>query len=319
MKAENIMSVIVIGGGIMGQGIAQSFAQAGLSVSIIDVDNGKLDVCLARIDENLKLFNEFDLLQEDISAIRSRIRLVLSNNLNGILNDCDFIIEAVPEILTLKRKIFAQLDTCRHDVIVASNTSSFTIPEITEGLHTASRMIGVHYFNPAHIMPLVEIHYGPHTAEDVISATQALIEKTGKLSILVKKAVPGFVVNRLQAALGREAMALVSQGVVSAEDIDKAAETAFGFRWANIGTFKGFDMIGLDTILEVGKIFKSLDCSTEQPGYLKEMVRSGDLGIKSGRGFYDYHNKPRSETLNMLNRRLLGQLALFQARMKEEE
>ena len=223
MKVGNIRSVIVIGGGTMGQGISQSFAQAGLPVCVIDVDTDKLDVCLARIHDNLKLFEEFGLLKEDIPAIETRIRPLLMDNLNQALNDCDFVIEAIPEILELKRMLFAQLDSCRKDIILSSNTSSFTIQTLVQGLRTAERVIGLHYFNPAHIMPLVEIHCSSHTGEDVISATQGLMERIGKLSILVRKSIPGFVVNRLHAALGRESMALVNQGIVSPEDIDKAS------------------------------------------------------------------------------------------------
>lgn len=312
MEAENIRAVVVIGGGIMGQGIAQNFAQAGLSVSVVDVDQGKLDDCLAQVDANLRLFQEFGLLQEDIPSIKSRIHPVLSKDLDEAVKDGDFVVEAIPEVLALKKQLFAQLDSCREDIILSSNTSSFTISALAEGCRTAGRIIGVHYFNPAHIMPLVEIHYGPQTRDEVISTTKALMTRVGKKPILVRKEKPGFVVNRLQAALGREVMHLISEGVATPEDIDLAAKAMYGFRWACIGPVEGFDMIGLDTLLAVGEgLFPSLDNSDRQPQYLYDMVSRGELGIKSGKGFYDYTGRSRAEVLDELNRRLLPQLALF--------
>lgn len=312
MEAENIRAVVVIGGGIMGQGIAQNFAQAGLSVSVIDVDQGKLDDCLAQVDANLRLFQEFGLLQEDIPSIKSRIHPVLSKDLDEAVKDGDFVVEAIPEVLALKKQLFAQLDSCREDIILSSNTSSFTISALAEGCRTAGRIIGVHYFNPAHIMPLVEIHYGPQTRDEVISTTKALMTRVGKKPILVRKEKPGFVVNRLQAALGREVMHLISEGVATPEDIDLAAKAMYGFRWACIGPVEGFDMIGLDTLLAVGEgLFPTLDNSDRQPQYLYDMVSRGELGIKSGKGFYDYTGRSRAEVLDELNRRLLPQLALF--------
>lgn len=319
MEAENIRAVVVIGGGTMGQGIAQSFAQARLSVSVVDVDKGKLDGCLAQVDANLKLFQEFGLLQEDVPTIKSRIHPVLIKDLDEAIKSCDFVVEAIPEVLELKKQLFAQLDSCREDVILSSNTSSFTISALAEGCRTAGRIVGVHYFNPAHIMPLVEIHYGPKTRDEVISTTKALMTRVGKKPILVRKEIPAMVVNRLQGAIGREIMHLISEGVVTPEDIDIAAKAMYGFRWACIGTVEGFDMIGLDTLLAVGEgLFPNLDNSGRQPQYLYDMVNRGELGIKSGKGFYDYTGRSRAEVLDELNRRLLPQLVLFN-RLQEQE
>lgn len=312
MEAENIRAVVVIGGGTMGQGITQSFTQAGLSVVVIDVDKGKLDECLAQVDANLRQFQEFGLLQEDIPSIKSRIHPVLIKDLNEALKSCDFVVEAVPEVLELKKQLFAQLDSCPENVILSSNTSSFTIPAIAEGLRTADRVIGLHYFNPAHIMPLVEIHYGPKTKDEVISTTKALMIKVGKKPILVRKEIPGFIVNRIQAAMGREIMYLIDQEVATPEDMDIAAKASYGFRHACIGSVEAFDMIGLDTLLAAGKqLFKSLDNSTEQPSFLYDMVKRGELGVKSGKGFYDYKGKSRAQILDEQNRKLLRQLTLF--------
>jgi len=320
MKAEDIKTVAVIGAGTMGTGIVQSFAQAGFMVYMFgNVDKEKLARHMAQVEANLKLFQEYGLLKEDIPTIKSRIHPVLMKDLDEAVKNCDFVLETVPENLDLKKQIFAQLDSVREDIILASNTSSFTIPTIVEGLRHPERIIGVHYFNPAHIMPLVELHYSPQTRQDVIATTQALIAKTGKKSILIKKFIPGFVVNRLQAALGREAMYLVSEGVISPQDLDIASKATIGFRLAWIGNFETADMIGLDTQLRVGNfIFPLLDNSTKQPQWYVDMVNRGELGIKSGKGYYDYTGRNTSEVLDELNRRLLPQLALFN-KMQEQK
>lgn len=309
MKFEDIKTVAVIGAGTMGQGLAQSFAQTGYTTYMLDEE--ELAGSMAQVEANLKLFQEYNLLEEDVEIIISRIIPVLSKDMPEVAKKCEFIIESVPEDLELKRQLLAQLEAVREDNILASNTSSLTIPSIAEGMHTPERVVGVHYFNPAHIMPLVEIHYGPETSQETIATTQALIEKTGKKSIQVKKFIPGFVVNRLQAALGREALYLVNEGVVSPEDIDIATKGSYGFRWSNIGVFEGYDMIGIDVLISVGGIFKLLDNSTDNPKFMYDMVKKGDIGIKSGKGFYDYSGRPKTELLEKKNRKLLRQLSLF--------
>jgi len=276
------------------------------------VDKVKLAGYVTQIEANLKLFQEYGLLKEDIINIMSRIVPVLSKDISEIAEKCEFIIEAIPEILDMKKQLFAQLDSIRSDNILASNTSSLIIPQIVEGLRNPDRVIGVHYFNPAHIMPLVEIHFGPETRKDVIETTRALIGKTGNNSILVNKPVFGFVVNRLQAAIGREAMYLVGNGVVSPEDIDVAMKSFIGVRFSVIGNFEAADMIGLDTQLRVGNIvWPELDNSTQPPQWYIDMVNKGNLGIKSGKGYYDYSNKSQAEVLDELNCRLLPALASF--------
>src|SRR4030042_5108387 len=162
MKAENIKTVAVIGAGTMGQGLAQSFAQAGYTTYMFgNVDKEKLAGHVAQVEANLKLFREYDLLKEDVKTIRSRIIPVLSKDIPEVAKKCEFIIESAPEVLDLKKQIFSQLEAAREDNILASNTGSLTIPSIVEGMRTPERVVGVHYFNPAHIMPLVEINPGP--------------------------------------------------------------------------------------------------------------------------------------------------------------
>lgn len=312
MEAESIKTVVVIGGGTMGQGIVQSFAQSRLSVRVVDLDKALLDRSLAQVDANLRLFQEYGLLEEDIPSIKSRIQPVLTKDLASSVQDCDFVVEAIPEVLELKRQLFAQLDSCRDEVILSSNTSSFIIPAIAEGCRTQGRIIGLHYFNPAHIMPLVEIHYGPQTKDEVVATTKALMLRVGKKPIVMKKEVPGFVVNRLQVAIGREILHLIDEGVVSPEDIEVAGRACYGLRWACIGFLESLDMIGLDvTMAVVPPLFRAISSSIEPPTILVEKVGKGELGVKSGKGLLDYTGKSTEEILDSQNRRLLKQLALF--------
>lgn len=319
MKAEDIKKVVVVGAGIMGEGIAQNFAQAGLSIRVVDQDKQILDRCLAQIDANLRLFLEFGLLQEEPSSIKSRIEPFLSQHLAEAIQDCDFVVEAIPEILQLKRDLFAQLDSCRQDTILSSNTSSFTISAIAEGLRTPGRVIGLHYFNPAHIIPLVEIHRGRHTEDEGVEVTREFMIRVGKKPVLVRKEVPGFIVNRIQAAMGREIEYLIGEGVVTPEDLDTAAKASYGFRLACLGPLETDDMVGLDTVMRAsGQLKKVISNAIEPSPTLVEKVRRGELGIKSGKGWHDYTGRTRAEIIEERNRKLLQQLVLFKAREKEK-
>ncbi len=312
MKAQDIKTVVVIGGGTMGQGIVQSFAQAGRSVRVLARKRETLDKCLQQIDANLKLFAEFQLLEETPEAIRSRITSMSMAELSEAIIGCDFIVETIPEVLAEKKAVFAKLDGCDPDIILASNTSSITITTLTEGMKTAYRVVGTHYLNPAHIMPLIEIHRGKYTSDKVVETTRDLMLQVGKKPILVNKEIPGFIINRIQWAMGREILYLLDQGVVSPEDLDLASKASYGLRHACIGNMEAFDMVGLDTALAVGnRIFKSLSNSTEPSPILAQKVQRGELGIKSGQGWFNYTGKSREEILEDQNRRLLKQLRLF--------
>ena len=312
MKAQNIKTVVVIGGGTMGQGIVQSFAQAGKSVRVLARKKETLDKCLQQIDANLKLFDEFRLLDETREAIKSRITCMPVAELSEAIRGCHYIVETIPEVLADKKELFGKLDGCDPDVILASNTGSITITTLTEDMKTAYRVVGTHYLNPAHIMPLVEIHRGKHTSDKVVETTRDLMLQVGKKPILVNKEIPGFIINRIQWAMGREILYLLDEGVVSPEDLDLASKASYGLRHACIGNMEAFDMVGLDTALAVGnRIFQHLSNSTEPSPILAQKVQRGELGIKSGRGWFDYTGKSREKILEDQNRRLLKQLRLF--------
>ena len=320
MKDIDIEKVVVIGAGTMGEGIAQNFAQAGLSVRLVARHKETLDRCLDQIEANLGLFQEFGLLQEEPYSIKSRVKPFLAQDLDEATGDSDFVVESVPEILEVKKRLMSQLDSLPQDVIIGSNTSSFTISSLSEGLHTSSRVIGLHYFNPAHIIPLVEIHRGQNTEDEVVEVTRGLMLRVGKKPVLVRKEVPGFIINRLTGAMEREVDYLLDEGIVTPEDLDTAVKASYGFRLACLGPMEAEDMIGLDTSARVSaRIFKVLSNATEPSPALIEKVNNGELGVKSGKGWYDYTGKTKAQIMEERNRKLLKQLVLFNAREKDRD
>jgi 3-hydroxybutyryl-CoA dehydrogenase len=186
---------------------------------------------------------------------------------------------------------------------------------IAEGMRTAGRVVGLHYFNPAHIMPLVEIHRGRDTSDDVVAFAREFMVRIGKTPILVRKEVPGFIVNRIQAAMGRETTYLIEEGVVTPEDLDTAAKASYGLRLACLGPMEQADMNGLDTITRAfSYISKSLSNATEPSPTLVEKVRKGEVGVKSGKGWHDYSGRSRAQIMENRDRNLLELLVLFNKR-----
>jgi 3-hydroxyacyl-CoA dehydrogenase len=314
MGEREIRTVAVIGAGIMGIGIVQTFAESGLSVRMIDLNQQILERSLAKIDSNLRLFEEFSLLSETPAMIMSRIEVISTDQGSEGIMGCDFVVECVPEVIDIKKKVFERFDQLPPEVIIASNTSSFTMDVLTEKLKSPRRMIGLHYFNPAHIIPAVEIHRGKDTDEDVVDRTRELMIRTGKKPVMVQKTVPGFIINRLTGAMEREIDFLIDEGIVTPQDLDTAVRASYGFRLACMGPMAQEDLIGLDTSARVsGNVFKVLSNKTEPSPVLIEKVEKGELGIKSGKGWYDYTGQTQEEVHDKINRRLLKQLALFRS------
>jgi 3-hydroxybutyryl-CoA dehydrogenase len=312
---RDVKTVGVVGAGGMGEGIALNFAQAGLSVHVITRSESTMNKCLAQIEDSLQLFEEMELLKEKSSAIRSRIHSFFMSDLKNAVKDCDFIVESIPEVLDTKRELLAQLDSCKSDVIISSNTSTFPVSVLAEKMRTPERVVGTHYFMPAHIIPLVEVHWGEKTDMGAVEATKKLMEKVGKKPILVRKAMVGFIVNRIQGAIVREAQYLIDQGAVSIEDFDSAARASYGFRLANLGPMAQMDVNGLDVAFRGhSRVYKDLCNVTEPAPSFKEKIEKGELGIKTGKGFYDYSGKTAPQVMKEVETNLLKQLALFKQR-----
>jgi 3-hydroxyacyl-CoA dehydrogenase len=321
MYPESIKRVLVFGAGSMGEGISQVFAQAGLDVLQVDIDASALERCKSQIGANLELLNEVELLDQTPSEVVSRIDFRQVKDLYTIAHltgGVDLVVEAVPEVLELKQALFGALDkVCASEIILCSNTSSLTISEIGRNLQHRERVAGLHFLFPAHIIPLVEIHGSPYTAVQTISTLKALMKRVGKRPIVVKKEIPGFIVNRIQAAYNREVTYLLDEGVASAEDLDEAAIAGFGFRLACMGPLEIHDLNGLDVVMKAGgKTRQSICNDRKHAASLIEKVEKGELGIKTGKGWHDYKGQPREALIDAANRKLLRQLAVFKAREK---
>ncbi|HWL26149.1 MAG TPA: 3-hydroxyacyl-CoA dehydrogenase family protein [Ureibacillus sp.] len=308
-----IKNIAIIGSGVMGSSIAQSFAVSGYSVTINDLNEELLQKSKNRIFENLSLIAEEVGLDEEQK--QSNLANIQYNaDLEEAVKEADFIIEAIPEVIEWKWELYEKLERImKADAIVASNTSTFPISRLMEKASFPDRMIITHFFNPGHLVPLVEIVKHPQTKETVVDATLDLIRKIGKSPILLKREIPGFIANRLQTALMREAFYLLKEDVASARDIDTAITAGPGFRWAFTGPIEIADFGGLDTWQRVFEnVAPDLDQSVEAPEIIRELVEQGKLGTKSGEGIYEYDDMLVSQKLNERDRNFskLGKMKL---------
>jgi len=270
--------IAVIGAGLMGHGIAQVFALAGHEVTIYDQVKASLDSAKSRILANLKD------LGDDPAAVE-RVRPTL--DLADAVGEADYLVEAVQEDLGVKQKLFVEIE--RHvkaQTILASNTSVIPITRIMEGLRDRSRALGTHWWNPPYLVPLVEVIGTQWTSQQAIDWTIALHKAAGKMPVHVKKDVPGFVGNRLQHALWREAIALVEHGICDAETVDTVIKASFGRRLAVLGPLENADLVGTDLTLAIHQtVLPAIESRAGPSPYLEGLVAQGKLGFKSGEGF----------------------------------
>jgi len=270
--------IAVVGAGLMGHGIAQVFALAGHHVAITDSFHGSLDTVKARISANLRD------LGDDERAID---RVTPLGDLGGTVRAADYVVEAVSEDLPLKQKLFAEIERhVRSDTILASNTSVIPITAIMGGLTHRERALGTHWWNPPYLVPLVEVIGTQWTSPQAIDWTMALHAAAGKQPAHVKKDVPGFIGNRLQHALWREAVSLVERGICDAATVDTVIKAAFGRRLAVLGPLENADLVGTDLTLAIHKtVLPDIESRPGPSPYLEKLVAEGRLGFKSGEGF----------------------------------
>lgn len=290
----------VIGSGVMGHGIAQLYALAGYYVSLYDLQESLLHKARANMEVSLSL-----LVAEGVITEKAREealeRIVLTTDLQAAVAGAKVITEAVPEVIELKWELFDKLEQyASPDAIIASNTSTFSIARLIEKAKIPHRFIITHFFNPAQLVPLVEVVRHEMTAQEVVQMTMEVMVEIGKSPVLLKKDVPGFIANRLQTALMREAFHLLAEGVADAAEIDTVVKDGIGFRWAFVGPIETADFGGLDTWQRVmDNLARELDTSIQAPSVIVERVAAGELGTKTGAGIYSYEDTSVAEKLHV--------------------
>jgi 3-hydroxyacyl-CoA dehydrogenase len=264
----------------------------GCEVRLFDADPKALERAKGLISADLELMVEEGLCPA------SRCREILDNivvcdNLAEAVVSAELITEAVPERLALKWQVLARIEAhSSQSAIIASNTSTLPLSDLAKHLARPERMIITHFFNPGHLVPLVEVIKADRTPDEVLAGVLVLLRRIGKVPVVLKKEVPGFIANRLQAAVMREALHLVASGVADMHDVDTAVTAGPGFRWSIIGPLETADFGGLDTWQSVmDNLAPELDDARSAPAVIKEMNRQGHLGVKTGQGFYTYPTK----------------------------
>lgn len=289
MKAEDVKKICVLGSGIMGHGIAQSFLMGGYPVKLYNIRQSSLDIAKSHIEKSLRLFLESGLIDmRDTELALGRLSPTI--DLKCAVDESDFIVEAIPEDLRLKQELLKRVESlCGEAAIIASNTSHLKLAEIFALVRHKERLVGTHWFNPPQIVPAVEIIPGQATSYQTMEITHRLMTKIGKEPIKLAQEIQGFIVNRIQVAMAREVFDLYEKGVANARDIDKALRGSIGFRLATIGLFRMFDLGGLDGWLDcLETLLPEIKNSLEAPVSLRKLISEGHTGIKSGRGIYEY-------------------------------
>lgn len=306
-----IKNITVLGAGTMGHGIAETFAMHGYTVNLYETSEKVRNSVVETMRAELEFLAENELIEKlEIDGILNRITIY--SDLRTAVESADYVIEAVPENIELKQKIFKEIDTyCKENTIFASNTSSLALNEMMKVVseERKKRMMVCHWYNPPHIMPIAELSYFGNMPEEIYKEVEELYNKAGKQTVKVLKDVPGLVANRIQQGVAREVFSLIEQGVASPADIDKALKFGPAFRYATTGQLEVADMGGLDIWCIVGdNLLSVMDNSKEANPILRQKVKEGKLGFKSGEGFFEYPAEKVIELKNEFNKRLIIQL-----------
>ncbi|MFV9474627.1 3-hydroxyacyl-CoA dehydrogenase family protein [Advenella sp. RU8] len=272
---------VIVGGGTMGTDIATVLLRAKSRCTIVEPSQLQHEGICNRIAQNLQAIG-----REENRSLLSVVASLEEIDWSGV----HLVIEAIPEDLALKQALFKDLERLAGaDVILCSNSSSFPISDIAEGLQTAERMAGLHFFMPAHIVPLVEVVLGKQTNPEVGATLVALMKRCGSVPVLIRKDVPGFLANRLQHAIGREAYSLIQSGIVTAEDVDAAVRFGFGFRYLAAGPIMQKEIAGWDVhAAAAATIYPDLSNAAMPPAVLTDKIKNGNYGMKTGEGFYTW-------------------------------
>ena len=285
-----VRKVAVLGAGLMGHGIAQVAAQVGkYEVSLRDIKQEFIDKGMEMINKSLQIYlRKEKITKTEVNQVSRRIHPTL--DLKEAVSDADLIVEAAPEKVEIKKSIFSEVDKLAHkNALIVSNTSSISITDIASATKRPEKCCGMHFFNPPQLMKLVEIVRGTRTSDETIQTVMDVSHKMGKETVLVKKDCPGFIVNRILIPALNEAAVLLWEGIADRDDIDKAIK--LGLNWP-MGPLALSDYIGLDTTLDIAEILaRDVDPKFHPCPLLKQMMRAGYLGRKTGKGFYDWTKK----------------------------
>ncbi|MGH8679903.1 MAG: 3-hydroxyacyl-CoA dehydrogenase family protein [Burkholderiales bacterium] len=295
----------VLGGGTMGADVAAIFLAGGWRVAVVEPNRTRWPALQERIAKACG----------QLGAAPDPARLGVEAGLSAVPWDgVSLVIECVPESLSLKQSVFAELERlARPETPLASNSSSFPITEIGKGLATGHRMLGLHFFMPAHLVPCVEVVRGEATDPAVCEAVAGTMHDLGKVPVQVRKDIPGFLANRLQHALMREAYALIEQGLASPEDVDNAVRFGFGFRYLAAGPILQKDLSGLDVHAAAATtLYHTLANDQAPPACLRDRVAQGKLGVKTGEGFYQWDAERAASAQARYERALTDALAILQ-------
>jgi 3-hydroxybutyryl-CoA dehydrogenase len=296
MNSTQFQSAAVIGTGMMGPGIALSLALGGVRSTILSRTAGGAAAGLAKAKEQARVLVANGLAETN-DAQRALGRLEASTDFDGAIAAADLVVESGPEDMGWKQELFARMDgMARPGAVLASNTSGLSITAIASRCARPERVLTTHYWNPPHLMPLVEIVKGAKTSAEIAEAVRQLLADCGKIPVVVKKDRPGQLGNRLQMALVREAANIVAEGIADAEDVDAVAKNGFGLRMPAYGIFEHQDIVGLDLgIRVVDYVAQDLYNEPRAPENMRELVRAGKVGAKAGQGFYDWSAKSADE------------------------
>ncbi|MEK7405164.1 MAG: 3-hydroxyacyl-CoA dehydrogenase family protein [Acidobacteriota bacterium] len=289
MSEHTFGAAAVIGTGMMGPGIAVTLALGGLRTTILSRTEGGAAQGLEKARAQIKLLEENGLARPGHTGHE----LAAGTDFEAAIAAADLVIESAPENMEFKQELFARLDSlAKPGAVLASNTSGLSITEIASRCGRPERVLTTHFWNPPHLMPLVEIVKGARTSDAVAAAVRQLLLDCGKVPVVVKKDRPGQLGNRLQHALWREALYIVQEGIADPEEVDLAAKTGFGLRLPVYGIFEHMDAVGLELAYAVTDyVARDLYSERKAPDIMPEMIRRGHLGARAGRGFYDWSKR----------------------------
>jgi len=317
MKSIDIKRVLVVGAGTMGYSLALTFAKGGFDVFLIDRDNQILLNARKLIGSALETLKQAGLVTDgEIRKVISRIKI--STNLVEAAREADLVIEAATENPSIKKDIFHLLDmNCPRHTILTSNTSYLNIFDIVE-TSRPDKVLIAHWFAPPHIIPLVEIVAGDKTSSETVETVKEVLEKLGKKTIVLNRYIPGFLVNRIQRAIQREVFYLLDNNYASIEDIDTALKASLGIRLPIVGVLQSMDFAGLDLVFASRKdTLIELAPYSGVPKIVEQKVKKGELGVKTGRGLYDYSGRSTEEILRQRDLKCLKILKALEDASKE--